>query len=725
MARTGSKGWHIEIEHEPSGRTIRPEIIDEIQERPRLNDLQRLDVPVPKDSRWFDESFENATARAWKDGIRKPIEELFDVEEQADRTILHLRGGIQLDQYIDDIEIQIEEADDAVDSILSDKTDYGRHIDDPSTETAEDVRVLQWATGDWEAVVEDHPDEPLTMGVGAKANEMANAQVGWWKEAEDGGAGSEVIVDDGDVLSGGEGLGLSPASDDGNNISISLDYEIEASDLWFEVSFSGWDDDEHPGLLFEFEDEEIEYRPPDTMAGRDLGDHRWVGGQVSNSASYGPGDVISPGSYTFSVSVEPDEDNGTELPGSGSIVADGMFVYDNSVVGPPPDGTIVQDDVITDSNVVLYTDVTFGTGAIPSAFLVEGGRLDVDMDEIDGNQLDISNDGGDTWISDMDTDSVSGVFADPTNEIRGRVTMDSLTTDPTTTPGSNDAANHIAQLDLFADLDDTPQVIGQHYRGDLIDILREIAEDGNWIFEVAWDRDQDGISIEWTQPGLRESAVDPDLVDYQIEKDSSEAYERAIIFGRSKSASATLNWSDYDSHLGVGQSWLVPGSETVVNADTGNELGYPEDYEVLWRQGSIALTDTGDGELDQDYDISFSWKIRGEYELPEADTDPRTIEREVPTAATRFECEQIALGLIKELQLAPIEAQVTIPRDDVSSGNLTRVIDLEQLPVDRSLRVNDLAHTPESVQLDLGLRADVQEIVSRLSERVGRVERQT
>lgn len=101
--------------------------------------------------------------------------------------------------------------------------------------------------------------------------------------------------------------------------------------------------------------------------------------------------------------------------------------------------------------------------------------------------------------------------------------------------------------------------------------------------------------------------------------------------------------------LGLDEDWIVVDSERVYDPSDGTEYTRGTHYNMAWQEGAIELISGGNMSLNTDYAIDYQRKTFGEYTLPSAGSDPRTIEREIPAANTDNECGQLALGLVKEL----------------------------------------------------------------------------
>uniref|UniRef100_UPI0010932B94 fibronectin type III domain-containing protein n=1 Tax=Halorussus marinus TaxID=2505976 RepID=UPI0010932B94 len=180
--RTTASGWTVEVDH-PSGRTLRPRLLDDPEANPRVNDLPRIRVPVPKDETWACEAFEEADMRVWEDGHKQPIGTLVDVEQQPDRTILVGEGGRELKQPVE-AEYDIEDIHTAVESLIESETSYQADVDPPAQTVRQDVLQKSIDTEtDWlndlnTAIASDEPWQVTSDG------RLQRKQTSWTLEGE-------------------------------------------------------------------------------------------------------------------------------------------------------------------------------------------------------------------------------------------------------------------------------------------------------------------------------------------------------------------------------------------------------------------------------------------------------------------------------------------------------------------------------------------------------------
>jgi hypothetical protein len=87
-----------------------------------------------------------------------------------------------------------------------------------------------------------------------------------------------------------------------------------------------------------------------------------------------------------------------------------------------------------------------------------------------------------------------------------------------------------------------------------------------------------------------------------------------------------------------------------------------------WDVGGIEILDGGDMVKGTTYVSDYEFRYRGEATTPTVDaSEARTVERKIPGATSDRECDQLALSILKDVQDAQIEAELTLvePAPDV------------------------------------------------------------
>jgi len=128
------------------------------------------------------------------------------------------------------------------------------------------------------------------------------------------------------------------------------------------------------------------------------------------------------------------------------------FTFDDE----PVDGVIQGPEEYPGTVDIVLDDIT-------SVEQVIAGELSVAMSNTEGGQaVAISNDQGETWIEATNSETVSGAFASATQQIRARVSLSGYSADPTTSPAQGDAGQSVDEIELRADLEDTPVLLDKN-----------------------------------------------------------------------------------------------------------------------------------------------------------------------------------------------------------------------------------------------------------------------
>lgn len=143
---TFGSGWEVEVDHPVTGRTIVTEAIGEPQLIPSILSLPRIRIPVPKDDVWLSEAFEDpADMRVTVNGEPTPIDELRDVENEEDRTVLVGVGGVELENRAE-VEFSTEERYIAARQLVNQNTPYDTDIPEPDSDVLTNQTLQSAAT---------------------------------------------------------------------------------------------------------------------------------------------------------------------------------------------------------------------------------------------------------------------------------------------------------------------------------------------------------------------------------------------------------------------------------------------------------------------------------------------------------------------------------------------------------------------------------------------------
>ncbi|GAA0539615.1 hypothetical protein ABNG02_15740 [Halorubrum ejinorense] len=660
--RAPTSGPYVQIETPERTAPLTPTVVD-YDWSPDVNQRPLVEITVPESDRW--ESLKGQPMWVWIDGTQLPIDTLEGTRtvtgDGGSRTVLEGTGASQLDEYTDDIQYDEKENHLAGEELIDVHTEYASNVDDPATDTRSDVLML---AGSGSSLEDDllnplAPSDPIKV---TQLDGISRHQTGWFVEAEDTDTNATIYLADQEgndgAWSGNQAIRLEVPGD-GYEFTFRNDHEIPTGQLQFsqlEAVINGG----NPAFDITLDGATVESYPSDALAASaDKFDLDW-----RNVSNLNPDSALAPGLHTVTISVT--------ASGSDSVYVDCAHVADDRdsfLFDDTPQDEILQGPGEYPGTV----DVVFDD--IASVEQVIAGTLSVQMSNTESGQaVAISNDQGDNWIEAQNAESVAGDFASATQQIRARVTLSGYSSDPTTSPAQNDAGQSVDEIELRADLEDTPVLFDKQYRDRLENVLASIADDGRMVWEARRDPNADphdptGIIIEWTQIGQR--TRDSAAPATRLEKRTTieDAYERVVVFGRSKGREGEeFSQGESSSLTGLGDPWIVPDSERIYDLDDDTVYERGEDYRMEWDVGGIAILDGGDMSKGTTYGADYEFRYRGEATTPTVDpSEARTVERKIPGATSDRECDQLALSILKDVQEAQVEATLTLvePAPDV------------------------------------------------------------
>ncbi|GAB7010455.1 fibronectin type III domain-containing protein [Halorubrum trueperi] len=702
-------GPYVEIDTTDQIEPLTPTVTD-YDWSPNVNERPSVKITVPESDRW--EELKGQPMRVWIDGTQLPIDTLEGTRtttgDRGSATVLEASGASQLDPYTDDIQFEARENHLAGEELIAEYTDYDANVDDPATDTRSDVLMLQESGVALEEPLADaiDPTDPLEV---RQIGGIRRLQTGWFVEAEDAETNLGVYLADnyGDAgaWSGGQALRLNSVGDE-FEVSISTDHEIPEGELVFDLLEAV--EGEAPAFDISFDGDVVESIPTGGLnSDADQFDLSWGPEFFLNEDG-----AVAPGSHTVTVTVTTETDGDMWVDATHIRDDRDSFVFDDT----PENGVVQGPEQFPGVIHVVFDDV----GSVEQ---VIAGEFTVEMSSTAGDQaVAISNDEGANWIEASNSESVSGSFAGATQQIRARVTLSGYAADPSSSPARGDSGQSVDEIDLRADLEDTPVLLDKQYRDRLSNVLAEIADGGRMVWEARRDPDADpndetGIIIEWTQIGQRTRASTAPTTSLEKRTTIEDTYERVIVFGRSKDVEgSTFAQSGGSTLTSIGDEWVVPDSERIYDPDTDEVFERGEDYRMQWDVGGIEILDGGDMSTGTTYAADYEFKYRGEATTPTVDpAEARTVERTISGATSDRECDQLALSILKEVQDAQVEATITLvePAPDVS---LVEAISHPRLPEGaQEIRGVERSSTDER-EYRLANRQTASEIVDDLRE---------
>ncbi len=694
--KTSASGWYVEVEH-PSGQTLRPQLLDDPEFTPALNDYPTVEIPVPRDERWQANAFEEAPLSVWQDGCILPIDELVNVRMEPGRTVLEGRGGSALEDRVQ-AEYDNTEAHVAAKELGQNNTTYTMNVDDPASSTQSNTEMQ---SADTSSELQGELNSPFdaTDPLYIQNGVVKTYQTCWTREAEQP-----------DSTGGSIGTTI-----DDTDSSDSAALFFNESGLWAEYQVTP----EYDIPAGEFV---VAHRGRTSEYGTNTFDiTAYVEGEDLGQVTLAPGPAWTT-SYAYSNPISAGETVTVRLESSGS----GDEAWLGDVIAPRDQRYSYNDSNNLDSNNYLpgpeyhpdAVDVIFEDE--DSAFNVAGGRLEVSMNDVsNGQAIAISNDDGSSYITASNTSTLEQDFSSAGTSIRARVTL-SRYGSQSKTPTTGVQSQALDAYTLYADLEDTPVLDAQKYDGQLKDVFNQIANYGNFIWELR-RRDASSWSVEWTQPGQRTADSDASIVEYSVGKNVEASYEKAVIKGAAQPVRGEQFTSNHDSWVDLNQANLVPATNIVRDPSTGTVYSLGSDYELDRSQGRIKVLSSGSMSDATTYEVDYEYKTQGSYTASGAGSDPDTIVRTISSLASNRACEQAALYLIQRVQEPLWEATVTLPKND-AGRSLVDDLALEDLPTQgERMEVQQIEQTPERVVLQLGSRQSVGEVINDIQSRISSV----
>lgn len=695
------KGWHVVVVHSDGTRVVVP-VIGSPNWEPALNDFPRVRVPVAPDDKWLAEGFENCQMMVWKDGSRLPIDSLVDVRVEPSQYTLVGRGGEEL---LETIQVQYQEqaAHVAAHDIIE-AGGYEANVDDPNATTSSGV-VLQRATtgAELSAIV---GQLPATDPVGVRNGRLSLLQSCWWRQdsALFGEAAERVYHND---------YSLDSAVSFGNNPGLEGSTTVEPS---YEIP------GEHAKVALR-----VGANPPGGTTPTEVpGVEVLVGGQTAwlrDEDLWTRGDgqtwLKSP-----AIDVDLYADRATEITvrnrGGGTIDlhVDALVVYDDRYDYSWGSQTATGVHVGPE----LYPpEVDVDLGEIAAGRLCLAAAFNADFSSTAPPQaIAISSDNGATWTEATGEEFVSADFSDnPSTTLRLRVTFGRTGTGGgPAPPASGHAGMSLSSLSVNGVLDSTPTLVGNAYQSTRMGVLQQIADFGDYIFEVR--RDGGTYSVEWCEPGQRTDDRSERLTDYSVDKVASEQFERVVVRGSGRPVSGESFTADAGNWVDLTQSNIIEG-QTTVRDDSGTSYDYGTDYQIDPLNGRIQATAGGALTDGSSYLVDYQYKVTGEYTSSGAGSNPRTRFVDLPAANTVSRCEQLAVTIGDQVDDPYRTADVVIP-DLPPDLSLVAALSLESVPLSQGgLEVMQMEQKPEEVKLTLGSRSPLEETISRLQRQLATV----
>ena len=707
MPRTRARGWTVTLTHPTSNRTIRPDVLDEPQFTPSLNSLPEIRVPVRRAPDWLTQQFDDDPDMAvYLDGQELPIDQLRDVEQRQDRTILIGEGGVELKNRVQ-AEYRSETRPQAVRDLVSNNTGYDTDVDDTDAETQENVTV-QDPSGESELSnsITFEPDIPLTFtGGGIKPAQTSFVTEGEnYDSATNPGPGSDSAFSDGGFVSVGT---TTPQRYEWN---FTLNHTIPAGDFGVRIRFESTDEAD---LKWELDGEQISTYGPSTG-----GSLLW-GSEIIDIEGSPPSSDVTAGQHTLAVEV---------VSTGGGFSLDLVQPYDT---GDRFGGfTYTYDDTLNTSGGYLDGPEDYPTtvdaifDAYRSAFSIIGGDVTATLTDTSGGQaLALSNDFGDTYpISGSNTTSVGGDFSSPGPALNLKATLARYSPSgaQSATPRFGYDAQRLDSYELKADISFEALLIDDRFDNNLVDVLNDIARDQYiWSYQI-----QDGTpTIAWTEREQRLADRDPELEDAKVTK-QGETWD-SVTIKASNVPVANEQFTASTSLVNLAESAIQTGSESVYDPGTPGQFERGTDYEMDYSAGEIRILSGGGMTASNTYQIDYRHEVKGTHDV----TAPpeRELVETVPGIVSARQAEQIAYVIAEvepEVNTPRYEGQLIVPSVDATFDPLEALqLDSLDLPdVATPLSIGGQPEvTPRGLVFNVGSAPPLESQLSGIRDRVQKV----
>lgn len=682
-------GVHVEIDH-PQG-TIRPDVLETSSVSPEIRGQPTAQLEVERDPSWMLESYEGLPIRMWIDGDRVPVEEIEDYSVEDDRVSPTAVGGTALENDVQ-LDVVDERVSEIVELLLED-TDLVANVDEPEADVDEEVAVaLADDELSFEELLEALPVDDEHLPIEVDGNTLTPLQTCQVIDLSGG--------DSDDAYSSGE------AAEPNFAESISFDYTVPSEHV--EVPYREG--------IFDNSDDDTSYRL--VLGGVELWDELDAGTNTEPNweieGIYGSrtDDDFQSGNLVFEYVSSPDSGDGYFV--DVAAVWDARYHssddLDNEV--HEPGGALDGPPLYPSEPIVLETETL-------SQFREAiAGYLDVETGH-DGtvDSLELSADDGQTWIDAEDTTSLEGGFPEQGPHIRGRIGLGNYTPEPRDeTPRKGYKPQTVEVVDIRADFDDRPIVLNRLLEGDLGDVLDELAEVADAVWEVSVEDGE--LTLEWTWPGDRQASTPArSAMNLSVSKESPPILKARIRGGRTSSRE-TVD-ADPGEWVDLRAKNIIPGTEVVEDED-GEEYERGLDYKMENGNGQLRTTETGAIDASETVSVEYDYKISGEYEHDEYDGDPRTrLTETMSDLSTERACEQAAMYLVRELSTPRYEVSADFPHGELDS--LVEAVELEDLDIevdDRYLLPYEKSIDADRVSATFGTRRSSAELFDGIEGRL-------
>lgn len=360
-------------------------------------------------------------------------------------------------------------------------------VQEPDADTEEEPVVLQSAstTEEWQDIVDIPETEPFTIEDG----ELKTLKSAYWLEASDTSVSTNASYYEWEYAHAGATRQI-----DGDSIQILFtdfepEYTMPGSEevLWLSFRIKvGSEDFRDPGNWgFEI------YVDGNRVGGysdgwsssiTDENDYRWYYDRIEFDLEGGE-------QHTILFEAQDAEEERADCWLDCVVIEDARYNYDIS-----PDSEDLDYDDKTFPYPQSYPDAaTLELNQVETNLNILEGNISSTWNDIEGEQaLGLTIDGGTTWDSELNTDTLSVDYTDvASTTIRPRVTAGRHTVeqDEPETPTTGNAPQAISDWELSILGDNLAVIEDQNYTGDYLKILQELHEFANMRFTILHQED--------------------------------------------------------------------------------------------------------------------------------------------------------------------------------------------------------------------------------------------
>lgn len=702
--------WYAEISRSGSSRTRRPQIIDREDLSPTIlptvKGLPRIEVPVPKDDDWL--NYREASFSVWYDGVKQPIDEVEAVEQRPGATVLKGRGGLELlDRQ--QLEVQQDSASDVARDLLS-GVSYAADVDDFNpmaavgyggsygssygTAAAVETKTVQSAdtTAEFQEVL---PQPGATDPWEVASGELRPLQGCFFFDAtaDETAASGTVTISDSSYNAGN----AEEFQNTGDEFSLEFTapYDIPAGEV---------------GLAIRYETDQYPNGAPQVYIYLDGSFICELNENVSavlnwytdgdDFPAFDPGG-ISEGDHTLRIL-----DN-SNISGAG-IAIDTVAVYDTRYSWTF-DNSVDANGYLSSPSLYPTQTIEFDDAEVVES--VTGGTFTGTFSDTTGDQeIELTNDLTGGWQGATNQSTFDVDFGDLGPTLTARVTLGGGGSRTTAAPTEGYEPQALQSYTLEADVDDTPLIVEQGFDGQTQELLNQVAElaDAVWEYRISDDGTE---TVTWTYPNQRPSTRDPDVSEWRYEETEEGAYDAVTVKGGSQNVEDERFDSNHGTAVPLAHDNIVVGSETVYDpgSDPLETFTRGADYELATIDGEITTLSGGEMSDTTEYAIDYSWRPAQTAE--NGASNPRETVVDIPSLATTRGCGQAALRILSGVDEPLKTGRLVVPAS-ATDWRVTDSLTPSVFPGSDSVQLKDVEAVPGQVVLTVETRQSLADIVS-------------